>query len=82
MTPDVIYDQMIGAGCARRLLFSRSGNPGGGVAAPVPGCRAASVAGAAVYAGVSAANRAFKIAQQTLDDPLLDWDCPEDRDRA
>lgn len=22
MTPDVLYDQMIGAGCARRLIFS------------------------------------------------------------
>jgi len=22
MTPDVIYDQLIGAGCARRLVFS------------------------------------------------------------
>jgi len=30
MTPDVIYDQMIGAGCARRLVFSWGGNPGVG----------------------------------------------------
>jgi glutaconate CoA-transferase subunit A len=30
MTPDVIYDQMIGAGCARRLTFSWGGNPGVG----------------------------------------------------
>src|SRR6266566_152408 len=30
MTPDVIYDQMIGAGCARRLIFSWGGNPGVG----------------------------------------------------
>jgi glutaconate CoA-transferase subunit A len=22
MTPDIVYDQMIGAGCARRLVFS------------------------------------------------------------
>src|SRR5574340_1555975 len=28
MTPDVIYDQLIGAGCARRLIFSWGGNPG------------------------------------------------------
>jgi glutaconate CoA-transferase subunit A len=28
MTPDVIYDQLIGAGCARRLVFSWGGNPG------------------------------------------------------
>lgn len=30
MTPDIIYDQMIGAGCARRLVFSWGGNPGVG----------------------------------------------------
>src|ERR1700761_3078715 len=30
MTPDVIYDQMIGAGCARKLVFSYGGNPGVG----------------------------------------------------
>src|SRR5262249_29761273 len=27
MTPDVIYDQLIGAGCASRLIFSWGGNP-------------------------------------------------------
>jgi glutaconate CoA-transferase, subunit A len=30
LTPDVIYDQMIGAGVARRLVFSWLGNPGVG----------------------------------------------------
>jgi glutaconate CoA-transferase subunit A len=30
MTPDVLYDQMIGAGCARKLVFSWGGNPGVG----------------------------------------------------
>jgi glutaconate CoA-transferase, subunit A len=30
MTPDVIYDQLIGMGCARRLIFSWGGNPGVG----------------------------------------------------
>lgn len=30
MTPDVIYDQMIGAGCAAKLVFSWGGNPGVG----------------------------------------------------
>jgi glutaconate CoA-transferase subunit A len=30
MTPDLIYDQMIGMGCARRLTFSWGGNPGVG----------------------------------------------------
>ena len=30
MTPDVIFDQMIGAGCARKLIFSWGGNPGVG----------------------------------------------------
>jgi len=28
MTPDVIYDQLIGAGCAAKLKFSWGGNPG------------------------------------------------------
>jgi glutaconate CoA-transferase, subunit A len=30
MTPDLIYDQMIGMGCARKLVFSWGGNPGVG----------------------------------------------------
>ena len=30
MTPDLVYDQMIGAGCARKLIFSWGGNPGVG----------------------------------------------------
>ncbi|HUL14794.1 MAG TPA: CoA-transferase [Terriglobales bacterium] len=30
MTPDLIYDQMIGMGCASRLIFSWGGNPGVG----------------------------------------------------
>jgi glutaconate CoA-transferase subunit A len=32
MTPDLVYDQMIGAGCAERLTFSWGGNPGVGSA--------------------------------------------------
>jgi glutaconate CoA-transferase subunit A len=28
MTPDIVYDQLIGAGCARKLIFSWGGNPG------------------------------------------------------
>jgi glutaconate CoA-transferase, subunit A len=28
MTPDLIYDQIIGMGCARKLIFSWGGNPG------------------------------------------------------
>jgi glutaconate CoA-transferase subunit A len=28
LTPDVIYDQMVASGCARRLVFSYLGNPG------------------------------------------------------
>ncbi len=32
MTPDLVYDQMIGMGCARRLTFSWGGNPGVGSA--------------------------------------------------
>ena len=30
MTPDIIYDQMIGMGCAARVVFSWGGNPGVG----------------------------------------------------
>lgn len=30
LTPDLIYDQMIAAGCARKLIFSWAGNPGAG----------------------------------------------------
>jgi len=30
MTPDLIYDQLIGMGCAERLVFSWGGNPGVG----------------------------------------------------
>jgi glutaconate CoA-transferase, subunit A len=30
MTPDIVYDQMIGAGCASKLIFSWAGNPGVG----------------------------------------------------
>lgn len=29
-TPDIIYDQMIAAGCAKKLMFSYAGNPGVG----------------------------------------------------
>lgn len=31
MTPDLIYDQLIGMGCARKLVFSWGGNPGVGM---------------------------------------------------
>src|SRR5579872_5313080 len=30
MTPDLIYDQLIGMGCVRKLVFSWGGNPGVG----------------------------------------------------
>src|SRR4051794_18198798 len=30
MTPDIVYDQLIGAGCAAALVFSWGGNPGVG----------------------------------------------------
>lgn len=30
MTPDIIYDQLIGMGCVRRMVFSWAGNPGVG----------------------------------------------------
>jgi glutaconate CoA-transferase subunit A len=38
LTPDLIYDQMIAAGCARKLVFSWAGNPGAG---PLYGVRRA-----------------------------------------
>ena len=31
MTPDIIYDQMIGVGLARKVIFSYAGNPGVGL---------------------------------------------------
>lgn len=31
MTPDIVYDQMIGMGMARKLVFSYAGNPGVGL---------------------------------------------------
>src|SRR6188508_1661464 len=30
MTPDLLYDQMIGSGCAKKIVFSWGGNPGVG----------------------------------------------------
>ena len=30
MTPDLIYDQLVGMGCAQRMIFSWTGNPGVG----------------------------------------------------
>ena len=30
MTPDLVYDLLIGAGCAKKLVFSWGGNPGVG----------------------------------------------------
>ena len=36
MTPDILYDQMIGMGAARKLVFSYGGNPGVGEPAPLP----------------------------------------------
>jgi glutaconate CoA-transferase subunit A len=29
MTPDLLYDQLIGMGAARKMIFSWGGNPGG-----------------------------------------------------
>jgi len=36
LTPDVIFDQLIGAGCVRKLVFSWGGKPWCRVAAPLP----------------------------------------------
>jgi glutaconate CoA-transferase, subunit A len=35
MTPDLVYDQMIAAGCVRKLIFSYLGNPGVGSLYPI-----------------------------------------------
>src|ERR1044072_7205115 len=35
MTPDLVYDQLIGMGCARKLVFSWGGNPGVGSLHPL-----------------------------------------------
>lgn len=37
LTPDLIYEQMIGAGCVKKLVFSWAGNPGAG---PLTHCAA------------------------------------------
>ena len=44
MTPDILYDQMIGVGAARKLVFSYGGNPGRRLAAPLPRRRRARLA--------------------------------------
>ena len=31
MTPDIIYDQLIGMGCVKKMIFSFAGNPGVGL---------------------------------------------------
>ncbi len=31
MTPDIIYDQLIGMGCVKKVIFSYAGNPGVGL---------------------------------------------------
>ena len=36
MTPDLIYDQMIGMGLVKKMIFSWTGNPGRRLAAPGP----------------------------------------------
>ena len=51
MTPDIVYDQLIGKGCARKLVFSWGGNPGVGLAAPLPGRARARLAPAAGAGG-------------------------------
>jgi glutaconate CoA-transferase subunit A len=35
MTPDLIYDQMVAAGCVRKMIFSYLGNPGVGSLYPI-----------------------------------------------
>jgi Acyl CoA:acetate/3-ketoacid CoA transferase, alpha subunit len=47
MTPDLVYDQLIGAGCARKLIFSWGGNPGVGSLHRLARCRGKTVAASA-----------------------------------
>ena len=54
MTPDLIYDQLIGMGCAAKLVFSWGGNPGVGSLhrfrdAVVSGCLAGIATMAVIY---------------------------------
>src|SRR3990172_6565798 len=35
-TPDIIYDQMVAAWCARKIIFSYAGNPGVGSLRIIP----------------------------------------------
>lgn len=35
MTPDLVYDQMVAAGCVRKMIFSYLGNPGVGSLYPI-----------------------------------------------
>jgi len=37
MTPDLVYDQLIGAGCVKKIVFSWGGNPGVGSSRDVQG---------------------------------------------
>ncbi len=37
MTPDIIYDQLIGAGCGRKLIIFLGWQPGSRLVAPIPG---------------------------------------------
>ncbi len=49
LTPDVVFDQMIGMGCARALVFSWGGNPGCRFPPPLAGRRRAWLAYAAQH---------------------------------
>ena len=76
MTPDVIYDQMVGAGVARKLIFSWLGNPGVGLAprrAPADRARGPRAAGdrgvLALRDGVPIRRRRLEPA--VLPDPLV-----------
>ena len=54
LTPDIVYDQMIGMGCASKLVFSWGGNPGVGLASPPARRGRARLAGAAGAGGAFA----------------------------
>jgi hypothetical protein len=58
MTPDVLYDQMVGLGAARKLVFSYAGNPGVGSTSWSP-CRRCSTTGSG-----RVASRSPSLAQQ------------------
>ena len=75
LTPDLIYDQMIAAGCARKLVFSWAGNPGAGslhaFRRAVEGRRAAAGAGGVLALRHGGTAQRGRVAAAVLDHAQL-----------